>query len=259
MFKKEFLIIILILTMFFSCTDDLFKELGTLNSIPDKETKPVIKHFVLEDAIVIEWEKDEAADEYILYKDEDPFGTFSNKIYQGNDLQYFDRDVVTEIFYYYKLAKRKDNKIFNKSGYSAGVASSTRRDGYEINESRGKSTWLDNKTYANIYFYRDQYGNIIEDVDWFKITVNPKQYVKLVINNMVNYNGYELLKVVDLESESDVDDSTSFNLTNGSYVPQTHYLKIFPDRSDYLEIPSASGGKFISYVINFVEIQDIED
>lgn len=259
MFKKEYLLIILILSLIFSCTDDLFKELGTLNAIPDKETQLVIKHFVLEDAIVIEWEKDLGADEYILYKDENPLGSFSNKIYQGQNLQYIDYDVITEIFYYYKLAKRKDNKIFGKSRYSVGVASSTRRDSYELNESRAKSAWIDNKTYANIYFYRDQYGNIIEDIDWFKIAVNPRQYVKLVINNMVNYNGDELIKVVDLESESDIDDSTSFNLTNYSYEPQVLFLKVFPDRSDYLEIPSASGGKFISYVINFVEMKDIED
>jgi|GEM_PF-2164220 len=210
--NNNFLIISLIfMIVIFSCSEDLMERIRTNNILPEV-TKPEVKSFEKMDTIIIEWEKDEGADEYILYRSEEPDSGY-NKIYSGTELSYEDNIDSYEkgTFFYYKLTKKRESKEFEKSDYAYGVAASIMKDVHENNDEENNAKCIDNlnSLSGNIYYYGDQYGNVLYDTDWYSINVNQGLYNNYIfyiessgsiyINNLLNLvSSYSQSKIQDL-------------------------------------------------------------
>jgi len=205
---KVIVIFISIFLLLVSCTEDLLDRITTNNILPEVE-KPVVKSFDKMQTIIIEWDKDEGADEYILYRSEVPDGNYK-EIYSGTDLSYEDNVGGYEIgkFFYYKLTKKRESKEFDKSGYVCGVVASVVKDIYEDNNEESECKCIDdlNSVSGNIYYCADKNGNIICDTDWYSVTMNQGLYNLYIfdIENPEAETTTSLVKQVSLYSPSEI-------------------------------------------------------
>jgi len=156
------------------CSDDLYEFMNRNTNAPVVST-PQVECFIRECEIVVYWDEDEAADEYLLYRDTNPAGLFNNISYRGRDLSFKDTGLQSESgkLYYYKLAKRRAEQIFEKSDFVLGVSYNKRRDSYEPNNTPETATEFYNVINANIYYYRYDGNHKLEDVDWYRAEVEP--------------------------------------------------------------------------------------
>ena len=153
------------------------------NNIEPDVYKPEVKSFDKMHTIIIEWEKDEGADEYVLYRagpDCNPENGKYEEIYRGTDLSYEDNvgSYETGDFFYYKLAKKRESKEFEQSKYAYGVVAETVKDIHEDNDEESDKKCIDGLTSVsgNLYYYRDNYGNALYDTDWYSVTIDDGLY-----------------------------------------------------------------------------------
>ena len=213
-----------------------------------------------------------AQNQYVLYRSDDPDAGYS-EIYRGTDCSYEDSNVISfnnsgnVHFYYYKLAKKRDQKEFDKSNYAAGIAGSIRRDGCEENNDRDHAYNFDISNVgisltANTYFFRDTAGNTITDIDWYYVIVPPRQILTINItvqdgNNLVS--GRDLLISIDGgASNTEVTFTNNYQINNYSYSAQKLYFCLTPNINTIINgDPSGIGGTFGGYIINFKSLTPI--
>ncbi len=248
--------------LFSSCTESFFYELARTNELPFT-AKPVIKSFEIENAIKLVWSPDEGCDEFFLYRDSSPIGSFSRLIYRGTNLFFIDYDVVNENFYYYKLGKRRDDKISWLSDYIMGVCSDTKKDKYEENNNCETSAGFKNKTLANIYLYKNEtvYGDILEDRDWYYVKLPARSHMIINFIKIENLLDGDLsLHVIEGITEESVIFERDYDLYNYLYEDQIIYFWVSPNRSRFISgDPSAVGGKIGTYRIDFEGLVNIQD
>jgi asparagine N-glycosylation enzyme membrane subunit Stt3 len=209
----------------FSCSND-FLSLGQKEDVMPFVTSPTVRSFETEYDIKIEWQLDKGADEYILYRDVSADGSYSEIVYNGSGLSYYDTSIQSEKFYYYKLAKKQGYKEFDKSKYVPGILSLARKDGYENNNTKETSVKLDDMTFANIYYYKDTHGNEFEDKDWYYVDIKPwheqtiqiKQYTygNVLLDNDICFN-------LDIGNPDTVVVDQQIKITNNSQTESKRY------------------------------------
>jgi hypothetical protein len=211
---------------------------------------PTVRCFEEERKIVIEWPKDDVCDEYLLYKDELPTGGFDDCIYRGTGLLFVDEDVKTldTICSYYKLAKRMGKKEFSKSPYSCGVAGNFIRDSFEYNDERDAAAKLLKSSVANIYHYRDNWGNEIEDIDWYRVTLDGEYFVQIQFKDFKNYKNGLLRYALEGDTYTPVDEDENFTIYNHSSETKTFYFQVFCDDNGF-------GNRMVNYTIIIVRIE----
>jgi hypothetical protein len=233
------------------CSQDLLSEAGKKLAYP-VTASPTVKSFNVERGIVIQWDRDDACDEYLLYKDDLANGGFSKLIYQGTGLSYVDYDITTlgTLSNYYKLSKKTGKKQFDKSAYSFGVADSFVNDPYEYNDDRDHAANLVKNTVANIYYYKDAYGNEVEDIDWYKITLDPGFYAQLEFHNFNNIGSQQIRYAQEGCNFSPVTDGDNFTIYNYSSGIKTFYFQVYTNKTVF-------GNKMGDYTITIVVTQKI--
>ncbi len=267
--KKFKWLVIACFILLLSCTDSLFEELSINDKIPFI-IKPEVNSFEIENSIVIEWEKDTGADEFILYRDTSPTGNFSEIVYRGKSLSYADYDISFEHLYYYKLAKRREKKIFNKSEPEMGIASDTIKDNYENNDTKETSALFPDFITANIYYYENLYGNTMEDKDWYRVMIPPRKFMVINILNEYNLNSQTdssgtisdlSLIVVDGIKDDNVEFNAEYNLVNDQNESKIKYFCIYPNREKFISSSPSPGvrGKLGIYRIDFEGLKNIQD
>jgi hypothetical protein len=202
---KKYCVLMAFVIFVFSCSND-FLSLGQKEDVMPQVTAPVVKSFENENDISIEWDYDKGADEYILYRDEAADGAFSEILYSGKGLSFKDNILETEKFYYYKLAKKQGYKEFDKSKYVPGILSIARKDAYEDNNTKETAKSLDDYTLANIYYYKDNFGNEFEDKDWYYVDIEAWHKLTIQIQQ------YKFSPAATILNDNDV----CFNLEGGS-------------------------------------------
>jgi hypothetical protein len=254
---KKILPIVMLSMIIYSCTGDFFTEASRPDAVP-VTTKPNVESFGMENRIVITWAADDAADEYILYRDTNPAGSFNTAVYKGNGLSYVDANVTTDAFYYYKLSKKQGKKEFSKSDYSIGVCKDIKKDACEDNDTADSATPLTEiNTDANIYYYKDyRSGMAVEDKDWYKVTLPPMHRLILGFHNVVQ-GGFpqdgELFfnikygmpqAIIDYTTKSD-----TYLVENTGYETQTIYFEVSINKTKLTPDVNGSYTKFGSYTI----------
>ncbi|MCG8573228.1 MAG: hypothetical protein MJB14_24095 [Spirochaetes bacterium] len=260
--KKTFFILAIAILLC-GCSPSLLEDINTNNFEPT-DSNLDITNFESEYAITLKWDADPGTDEYILYRDTNPDGVYAEIVYQGTELTYTDTDVEdvnNNVYYYYKLAKKRESKIFEKSSYVVGAASSVRNDQYEFNEVYNKAASFDNKTEANIYYFRDGFGNELVDNDWYSIEIEPKKVVTLEITNLDNLDiSNDIFFMVKGEIKIDGPaGGGSFTVTieNAENTKETMYFLIGIDKEDFTGIVGGTGGRIGYYEIHFIQEENI--
>lgn len=264
--------IFMIIFLIFSCSQtSLLNQMATNNIIPDQKTTPTVKSFDIENSIVIEWQSDPGADEYILYRAETPNGTYS-EIYRGSQLKYIDNVAGYNIgkFFYYKLAKKRESQEFNRSNYAHGVRAESVKDLWEVNDSIETLKSMDgrNAITAKIHYYRDlKYGDIQEDlmdIDWYSLTIDPNKFVQfkvtfMNISKLEGIAGEDKLKVTSsyLPGTQVFTNEETFNLYNTTNEPKSLSFELFADKLDFLGADNTPGYKVITYWLSIVQIKPI--
>jgi len=255
--RSKLLFFLLFLFFFISCTESHFEELSE-NNVDPEITKPVAKSFVIENAIKIEWDKDIGADEYILYRDKNPEGSFSDKIYGGTNLSYTDDDVTDGNFYYYKLAKKRGKKEFDKSKYVYGYASNIKNDLFEENNKKKDAKLFEDDVTANIYYYKDNNGNELLDNDWYYVELIGKKMMVVEFEFVQNsLNNGDIKFIQEGYAGISISDFDTVSIRNDSHDKKNIYFQITAEKSQFIGLGNLSGGKLGFYKINFVQIVDL--
>jgi hypothetical protein len=165
-----------------ACGQDLYDFMDRNTKAP-VVSEPQVECFKVEGEIDVYWDEDEAADEYLLYRDDSPTGPFDEICYRGQELHYKDTGLQGDggRLYYYKLAKRRAERVFDKSDFVLGVAHTKRCDCYEPNNKKETAAEFYNVTDANIYYYQYNVDHALEDVDWYWVKIEPMRKVLLSI------------------------------------------------------------------------------
>lgn len=242
-----------------SCGPDLY-DFASETSTEPVITEPTVASFQVERAIWVSWTEDPGADEYVLYRDEDYNGSFSNAVYAGSDLEYVDSELDEETLYYYRLAKRRGRKEFPKSDYVLGVAGLSSADDFEDNDRKSSAKpWKQPSTSANIYFYRDAAGNTVSDTDWYSVELAPNRIliIQVAFTSGSNLIENDLWFLEDGRTPQQVSNSdiTEFSIENDGTTEKTVRFAVYPNEDVILGSPSAAGGKFGDYKIEFVQEQ----
>lgn len=257
------ILLILMTFMLITCANDEFSLLSTNNIVPDKKTKPITDSFSIQNTIIIYWDRDTGADEYILYRSEYR-DTAYQEVYRGKALRYDDYVYGYEIgkFFYYKLAKKRESVEFNKSDYAYGVVAAIHNDGYENNNSEKTSmsmNQVNNSLNANIYLYRDEAGNKIMDIDYYSITIddNMNALMKIFFENNLSCEGVKLNCITNEEQYMDLSSGCDFKIINTQNYRNTLTFSILLDEQKFLSIseaPNGEGYKVLSYTLNILGI-----
>jgi hypothetical protein len=253
--------VIFVLTIFlFSCSPDLYDQVRRTND-PPLVVKPRVECYTRENFLAVVWDYDDAADEYLLYRDVSPTGMFNTLSYSGRALRFEEIGLNPGMPYYYKLAKRREETIFAKSACTLGVSDIIRRDQYEPNDTRETATQFIDVLDANIYYYQDAFGNSLTDVDWYCIDLEPRRYVVLKVWFPTGSNiGPNQLYFSEEGGAMLVIDnnfiSNGTNLYNYEYVSVRRYFRITPYASNFIS-GTANGGKIGNYQVKYISSQNV--
>ena len=256
--KIKTLVILVLPLLVLSCSEGLLGDMLRVNTDPFVEGPSVVS-FEKERTISVSWKADPGADEYILYKAEDTIIPFYKIIFQGTDLSLIDTDITGEHRYLYTLSKIRGTRLFGPSSPVLGVASSVIQDGLEDNNTKEKAARLVWDLDANLYYYRSNNGDEIEDHDWYSITVPPRRKAMIVVTQNGLGSGADSWMKYYLEGHvpETIVNSNAIPIENYSYELDTFHFLISPNSSEFIGDPSLGGGGLINYRVSLNSIQSL--
>ena len=223
--------------------------------------KPDVLCFRQSRVVEISWEKDDAADEYILERalDIDTLGdpVSYNVLYRGPATSYKDIFAVDNR-YLYRLAKTRGERLFGPSDPVLAFSTMNTMDGFEPNDEQGRATPLSYRCDANIHFYKSGTGEVSTDVDWYWLDVPMRSTTYLYIDQgfpAANSGDPTKLWYSTGLAGDIVKQDVDIPFTNGHDFPVRMYLAVYTDASTALGQTSSGGGIVISY---FVKIKRTE-
>ena len=240
---------------FVSCSSGMYDSLSRTTDDPVTE-KPTVTSFEVESAILVTWEKDEAADEYILERSDDLRTPVYQRIYAGTELVYTDTSLEEEGRYLYRIMKRRGEKTFSASAPVLGVCSSVCKDGDEPNGMRQNAIEIINDHNANMYFYKSNSGLRVSDDDWYCVTILPRMKALIKVTDLnapygIDATHFKVYKSALLDD--DVVTGGFIEIENRKYVTETYYFKLFPNEEIYLRdgegLEIVAGGAIVPYTV----------
>lgn len=256
--KLLFLLNLFFLLVIMGCSDSMIFNMARIDEDPEV-SRPRVISFEEENLVRIEWDDDELADGYILYRAHDGVVLNYEEIYRGSLREYVDSDGSDGLIYHYSLAKVRGEKEFDLSPSSLGVFSVTTGDSLEDNDSREKATLLKQgiSITANIYGYQDSFDSFLTDEDWYRIEVPADCTANVIVHQLIPLatDGAENYFKSYLEGQPavPVTDNREINIVNGYSEPRDFYLKLFPNETKFFPNP-VPGGKVVSYRIHIDRI-----
>ena len=256
--KIQFLVIIVFSLIMLSCSEGLLGNMLRVTTDPFV-VEPDVVSFEKEETIKITWDADPGADEYILYKAEDALTPVYEILYQGTQLSLTDTDVTGEHRYLYTLGKVRGTVLFGPSDPTLGVGSNVIQDNLEGNNVKEKATTLVWDLDANLYYYRSNDGEEIEDLDWYSISVPPRRKAMIVVTQDGLGSGAESWMNYYLEGHVTVTliNSNAIPVENYSYEEKTFIFLISPNSSEFIGDPTLGGGGLINYRVSLNSIQSL--
>lgn len=256
--KIQSLVIVVLSLVLLSCSEGLLSDMLRVNTDPVVELPSVVS-FEKEETIEISWNADPGADEYILFRAEDVLLPVYEIIYQGTSLSLTDTDITGEHRYLYTLGKVRGTLLFGPSDPILGVGSNVIQDNLEgnnVKEMAAKLVWdLD----ANLYYYRSNNGEEIEDYDWYFVTVPPRRKAMIIVTQSGIGSGADSWMEYYLEGHvtETIVNSNAIPIENYSYEEKTFYFLISPNSSEFIGDPTLGGGGLINYRVSLNSIQSL--
>jgi len=255
--------------LFFSCGPDLFEVLD--RSAYDPEISiPRVDCFKNINEIEISWDFDERADEYEVFWCNTPNGNYRS-LGATENLSYVDKNLKSNVYYYYKLRKIKESKAFPLSMCVMGRANNIRHDMYEPNNteeivmadsvSDNPRLELVDEIVGNMYYYSDTEGNVLQDVDYYWMEIPARRVVALLItypDGETNFTANQLY-IAQGDSKTGVEiegGAVTYNkLVNPGYEPAIIYFRIYPN-GELINRDFGTGGNSGNYKINFCDMSN---
>jgi len=224
--------------------------------------KPNVESFVESNAILVNWEEDDGADEYILERAEDSTITLVYRtVYSGTGTSYEDRGLENDERYIYRLSKRRGKEIFGPSPEVMGVSSLVCRDIYK-NDTMEQAVRLESMDYiANIYYYRTYGGLELIDEDWYYIEIPALRQASVVVNDSriqesdrpTHFEYYEYSR-----GSYPVSQLKNFWIINNELEAKRYYFKLYPAKSQFVWTGIPAGGDIVLYRISIGSIVPIQ-
>ena len=184
MHKKSYLIVIIVILMFPSCTTDLFGSLlfRTVEDPVDAELS--VDSLSEENTIYVKWDKDDASDKYYLMRSLDNEELSFECVYEGNNTSFIDCKLPDFKKYVYRLDKLRGEKLFKGTKLGYGFSSMVRKDSLEPNDSLETATFLEYDLQCNLPCVRFESNSMIKklDEDWFYIKLPPNRMAELIVS-----------------------------------------------------------------------------
>ena len=249
-----------------ACTMGMDGTLGRTTADPFEEI-PAVASFIGDFSIAISWKKDEAADEYYLYRAKDELNPRYQLVYKGPLTAYRDVFALNNVedVYLYRLGKRRGKKEFadliTRGKAGLGVVSGSRWDDYEPNNSVEQAAHLnDVKIQANSWYYSSNAYDALSvyDGDWYYIDIPSHWTATIVLNDLDPYvdpvtgagsslNHFKIDKW-GIGSEEIVTGLPK-DIQNTTNKAGKFYIRIYPNISTFERLYSNPCGKFIRYTI----------
>jgi hypothetical protein len=242
-----------------ACGASLLQEMDRLAADPTVET-PRVSSFIEELTCGIEWTADPAADAVLVERAADASTPVYEVIYSGPDTSYTDTDRTDQGRYLYRLRKVKGDRTFDASESVLGIGSATCRDSLEPNDAEDSATPLEYDRSANMYFYRSYSGAVIQDDDWYSVSIPPRRTAHIVITQdglgggAINTYMYFYLKG---SPRIPVINNQDIPINNTSYETITYLFKVYPNPDEFISDPTLAGGTVIGYTVSLNSITQL--
>ncbi len=233
-----------------ACSGGPFDLLGRTADEP-KVVSPAVDSLGREGKVLVSWAPEAAADGYRLYRDSLPDGSGRLLVYEGSSTAVADAVPAMDTLFYYRLAKIRGSREFGPSDPVPGVASSVARDS-QMNDERSSATPVNYVTQATIFYYRDAWGNEIEDRDWYLMQVPPRSFVTVAVTNLSNTDLGELYFQVENQTAQLLSTTGGERkLFNFDLEARPVYFQIYVAKDAFVGELSAPGGKIAAYQIEY--------
>jgi hypothetical protein len=220
---------------------------------------PTVSCFLVENSISISWPPDPNADSYILERADDAASPVYSTMYSGVGLEYVDGSCLDQGRYLYRLSRLRGGCRFGPSVSVLGVASAVCRDALEPNDDEGRATALNYDRAANLHCYSSEFKQngvhlVLEDADWYSVTVPPRRNANIVLTQEGLAEGSAATWMYFYQKGQNphqVVNNSAIPIVNSSYETTTFLFKIFP-------VPACfavnGGGSTIDYRVSLNSI-----
>lgn len=233
-----------------ACSGGPFQLLSRTAADPEVAA-PTVESLGRERVVLVSWQPDPSADTFRLYRDSLPDGSGRTLVYQGSSTRCADAVPIMDTIYYYRLAKVRGRREFPVSGFVPGVAGSVAADSLGNDES-STATRVDYVAQATIFYYRDAWGNEIEDRDWYYMVVPPRSFITVAATNLSNTDLGELFFQVAGETPRLLSiTGGERKLFNFELGPRAVYFQIYVAKDTFVGELSAAGGKIAAYRLEY--------
>jgi hypothetical protein len=223
---------------------------------------PYTSSFTKSNTVIVWWDSDPAADEYLLERAQDtPASLFYESIYIGSGTSYEDNERETDIRYIYRLSKRRGREWFGPSDGILGVGSQITRNSH-TNDSMENAFKLETLSYiSNLYYYRTYNGIELTSETWYYVDIPPLRMASLAV-----VDSEELISDTPTHFDCYVYERNSFNvlhnndfwIVNTDIETKRFYLKLYPNKLKFVPYAVSAGGKLIQYQIFIRDIRTID-
>jgi len=209
-------------------------------------------------AIKICWAADNCADEYLLYRKADAASQSEVLLYRGTLLEYTDTNGINEERYLYSLSKIRGLREFGPSAGVLGVFSDTIQDAVEPNNIQVDASWLEADIKANLYYYKDRNGNVVQDEDWYYVEIPPRRaaYITIIQDGLDAADTF-----LNLSQQGEVpfrvQNNTLFPIENYANSTQRIHFRLYPSADKFLLDASQAGGTLVGYLLTLKSIADL--
>lgn len=241
-----------------ACNAGVYESLSRDAGDPVAES-PELNSFKESNTVIVSWEADECADEYILERAEDNMVPQYRKVYSGRDLCYYDRNLPDEQRYLYRLKKRRGGKLFGPYEERLGVSSLVTEDEFEPNNRKEEAIALStNPLIMNLYYYQSYGGLKTYDEDWYSVEIPPQRRLDIVIEDadIENDQAPTHFRLYEENRDSkEVLQLRGIYLENTEHRVKRVYFKIYPHETFFVSsMPEGAGGRLVRYKISVGQV-----
>lgn len=243
-----------------SCKGGLLSDMDRSVADPILVAPSVIS-FLCENEIEVSWPADANADVFVLERADDAPAPAWSRVYAGAGTSYADRGVTGQGRYLYRLSKLRGERSFGPSEAVPGVASATCRDALEPDDEESEATPLASTLAANLFYYSFAFRPnglpiIVQDLDWYAVTVPPNRTANLVVTQLSpalaggSTSTWMYLYRKGMNPQQIVNNQ-AIPFTNYSNAAATFLFKIYPVPANF---PADGGGAVVDYTVSLDSI-----
>ena len=239
------------LLIFSGCGNGIYEIVTRDQGDPDTFYLKV-ESFSEENVIRCSWAKDERSDKYIVMRSEDREPLRFEKVYEGDGTRYEDTVLKEDTRYLYRLDKVRGKKGFTGKTHYMGIYSKQVKDVYEPNDKKEHAVLLESDKQANVYYYRSTEGTILEDEDWYKVSIPARRQAKItIIDDAVN-QPFIITKPYNGEEERPATNGT-VEIKNDTDGEKELRFKISLDKN--IVVSGSAGGACYRYTLRLLSIE----